>query len=243
MSKYITGLKIINDLGLHDFEFYNDYLRQGLTPLNQHGLPFSPHDAMAQMFNIPGQQEVLFQLNDSLHDLDDESAASTRFNRIIPMQQAMEQCEARLASCEEIGWGDFGLPHALNEAQYILGLIKSSLFDKAEVLQIVGGETYVQQPEDANLHADEEEPAVAAKPKRVHHTVKDKMRVQAKAQELLDGEYKGYNAPDLAITPEIRDAATKKSGGPYSKRKRVQWINEILPDDQVLRGAPKQTDE
>ena len=52
MSKYITGQEVIQDLGLHDFEFYNEYVRAGLTPLNAHGQPYSPRDVMAQLFNL-----------------------------------------------------------------------------------------------------------------------------------------------------------------------------------------------
>ncbi|MCB2149395.1 MAG: hypothetical protein KQI81_23140 [Deltaproteobacteria bacterium] len=76
MSKYITGQEIIRDLGLQDFELYNDYVRAGLTPLNDQGQPYSPLDVMAQLFNLTGQREALIQLNDSTYDLDGESVGA-----------------------------------------------------------------------------------------------------------------------------------------------------------------------
>lgn len=139
MSKYITGQEIIQGLGLHDFEFYNDYVRAGLTPLNHQGQPYSPHDVMVKLFNIAGQRESLFQVNDSTHDLEDESVRALMANRIIPSEQKIEQLEAQLAKLEGVGWPEFRLPAAHNEAHYVLGVILNSIFDSTEVLKFFGG--------------------------------------------------------------------------------------------------------
>ena len=248
MSKYITGQEIINDLGLHLFEFYDEYVRTGLIPHNHLGQPFSPYDVMAQLFNIPHQKETLFQLNDSIFDLDDESAGSLRANRIIPLEQTIEELEARLTAYDGVGWADFALPANQGEAQYILSIVQASLFDRTDVVKMVGNksgpqeaEEVVPNDEDGN-HLPAEEKDDQEKSKPVHHTVMHKLRVQAKALELLGGKYKGYNAPELAITQEIREAAIKNDGTPYSKRKRIEWINEILPEHEKLKGRPKETD-
>jgi hypothetical protein len=81
--------------------------------------------------------------------------------------------------------------------------------------------------------------AIEAEP--VHHTDKVKKRVQAKAQELLKGKYKNYHAPHLAQAPEIRAAATE-NGRTFQLRTRINWINEIIPEDQKLKGRPKNSD-
>lgn len=103
MSKYITGQEIIRDLGLQLFELYDENVRSSLNPINYHGQPFSPYDVMVQLFNIPGQQEALFQLNDSTYDLDDESIGSLRANRVIPLEQTIEQLKARLSRVPTAG--------------------------------------------------------------------------------------------------------------------------------------------
>lgn len=147
MSKYITGQEIISDLGLHPFEFYDEYVRSGLIPLNTLGQPFTPYDVMAQLFNIPQQKESLFQLKEFICDLDDESASSLIANRIIPLEQTIEQFEARLASYEGIEWAAFNLPENQEEAQHVLGIVQNSIFDRKEVIQFVGGDNYPELPE------------------------------------------------------------------------------------------------
>ena len=37
MSKFVTGHEIIQEHGIRDFEFYNDYVQNGLMPHNHIG--------------------------------------------------------------------------------------------------------------------------------------------------------------------------------------------------------------
>ncbi len=132
-----------------------------------------------------------------------------------------------------MAWHDYELPGGEAEAQ--------------QMIQALGGLYF----NEGNLHGFEgifdltagKKPgknAPAKKSVRLHHTKVDKMRVQSLALELLEGKYKGYTVPELAQTPEIRHASQKKPGGVcYALRKRKEWINEVLPPEQRLKGAPK----
>lgn len=87
----------------------------------------------------------------------------------------------------------------------------------------------------------EENTEAAIEPKPGHHTHKVKKRVQAKAQELIEGKYKDYHAPHLARVPEIITLA-KENGHVFKKGTLRKWINEILPEDKKLKGRPKNPD-
>ena len=182
--------------------------------------------------------------------ISDESAGALRANHIIPLEQTIEQLEARLAGFEGVEWADFGLPNDHNEAQYVFGVIQTSLFNRMDALKMVGDKAGPQGSEvpvfdfegGNNLPAeekDEKPDQEKSKLKRPHPTLKDKLRVQAKALELLDDEqYKDYYAPHLADIDEIVDISKKKNGNFYSREKIIEWINEVLPDDKKLKGAP-----
>jgi hypothetical protein len=249
MSKYITGQEIINEFQLQLFEFYNDYVRSGLIPLNHLLQPFSPYDVMAQQFNIPHHKEALFQLNDSIHDLDWESAGSLRANRIIPLEQTIEHLEARLAGYDGVVWADFDLSQFhKSEAQYVLDTLQGSLFNRIDALEMVKEKVGPKESEDAlsNVESGNHSPAAEKdiknnqkKPKSSHPTHKDKRRVQLTALELLDvKEYEGYYSPQLADTEEMFAVSKKSNGKFYRREKIIEWINEVLPDDRKLKGAP-----
>jgi hypothetical protein len=154
--------------------------------------------------------------------------------------ETYSQAEDHQPPTEKImNWKTFELPGSDADAQKMLSDLDNLYFDEGNVqgiedaFHLAGGKkSKIKFPN-----------AAKTKQKRVHHTVKHKMRLQAKALELRDGKYKGYNAPELAITPEIREVAKKGNGAIYSRRKRIDWINEILPEHERLKGAPQKRDD
>ena len=229
MSKYITGQEIIRDLGLQDFEYYNEYVRAGLTPLNNQGQPYSPLDVMAQLFNLTGQREALFQLNDSTYDLDDESVGALRANRIIPLEQAIGQLEARLAALEEVDWADFALPANQNEAQYILGVIRNSFFDRTEVVKLIGGEAYSQQPK--NL--DHPKRSRKLRPDQRH-----RLAVREAAKKIWK-EHPEITIADMIERDELNEVC---EGKVYTKETMRNWIKDLAPDRSPGRRPKKKSE-
>jgi len=229
MSKYITGQEIIRDLGLQDFEFYNDYVRAGLTPLNNQGQPYSPHDVMAHLFNLTGQREALFQLNDSIHDLDDESVGALRANRIIPLEQTIEQLEARLAALEGVEWAEFGLPNDQNEANHVLGVLRNLFFDRMEVVKLVGGGDYSKQ----SVYVDPPKKSRKLRPDQRH-----RLAVREAAKKVWK-EHPEMTIADMIERDELNEVC---EGRVYKEDTMRNWIKDLAPDRSPGRRPKKKSE-
>ncbi len=226
MSKYISGNEIIRDLGILDFEFYNEYVRKGLTPLNHAGKPYSPYAVMVQLFNLNGQQESLFQLQDSTLDLDDESAGSSWANLIVPQQRTIEYYKGRLNAYEGLGWPEFELPQAPNEARYVLDTIRISYFDKEELFKFFGYE-------------EDRKPAKALDPpKKLRKLRPDQQHRIA----CCEAARKVWNDnPEITIADMIhRDELNEVCEGKvYGKNTVRNWIKELAPNNKPGRRPKK----
>ena len=204
-SKWKTGKEIIDEEGIKEIEFFDDYVRKGLQPHNKLGRPISPSNILKP-------------------DLKGKMSAEKRHRSASiedPIRDTMENIRRtfdpilRKKELED-SWNVFELPKDDSKAVSVLRKLRDSLYNKDDIKNF-----------RAPLDSEKEKKKPAKKGMR--ESTKTKLEVQRVAKEIYDKHSEFYPEIDsykkMAKRKDIKDA-----GGKHYQSSLQKWISEVAPD-------------
>lgn len=204
-SKWKTGKEIIDEEGIKEIEFFDNYVRKGLQPYNELGRSISPSDILKPDSKGKVSAEKRYRSESTEDPIRDQMENIRRTFNPILRKKALED-----------SWNVFELPKDESKAVSILHKLRESLYNKDDIKNFRGS---------PDLEKGKKKPA-----KAMRQSTKDKLEVQRVAKELYD-KYPEYH-PEIDTygkmleRKEIRDA-----GGKHYQPGTVQkWISKVAPE-------------
>jgi hypothetical protein len=215
MSKWLSGQELLNNSGIRDIEFFDDYVQKGLQPHNNLGQPISPSNVVEEITNIAKLKGEYEELKYLVEELGNEELQKFNATTGYGLLEQIGRYEKWLLSVKALDWNEFKLPEMKAEAMAVLAVLVNSLY------HIEDTKKYFSEPEIEEKEIIPELP----KAKKLRPDQEAKLKVQQVAKELYDKHPEIDTVKEMVDRPEILESGGKD----YQPGTRHKWISEIAP--------------
>jgi hypothetical protein len=234
MSSWIPGSDIAADLGLHDFEFAQEYVAKGLIPHNHQGLPYMPADVVFQIIAELGEE--LAQHEELAWNLTGYEREEIIANRIQPLQERIQAYRAYLESLNGSSWEGFGLPQDPELSARFIGALLNSFYLRDEVYNRLSPQSELapdQEPVQPVQIFEQVEKAV--KQQKLRPAQRHRLACREAAEKIW------REKPNLTIEDMIqRDEIANACEGILYREKTIRnWIKDLCPNRKPGRRKEK----
>jgi hypothetical protein len=232
MSSWIPGSDIAADLGLHDFEFAQEYVAKGLIPHNLQGLPYMPADVVFQIIAELGEE--LAQHEELAWNLTGYEREEIIANRIQPLQERIQAYRAYLESLNGSSWEGFEFPQDPELSARFIGALLNSFYLRDEVYNRLSPQPALaleQEPAQPAQLFEQVEKAVKQRKLRPEQRHRLACRAVAKKFCLENPDMRSY---EMVLENEIAHACEGKT---YAEETIRRWVKDIFQNRKP--GKPK----
>ena len=136
MSKWISGNRLIDKLGVKNFEFFNDYVAKGLQPHNDLGRRISPSDLLKKVLDIDSLFEEGKRKEQDYFEIRSSQWGGSEFehsrNEFRVADQKYDKLHDIVLSAKNISWTEYKLPDDGSISRRIIHEIIGSNYLKEE---------------------------------------------------------------------------------------------------------------